>query len=50
MKGKIHYLITAIICFGFGLIPPFGGMTEYGMGVLGAFIGAIYGWSTIGMI
>ena len=50
MKGKIHYLITAIICFGFGLIPPFGGMTEYSMGVLGAFIGAIYGWSTIGMI
>ena len=37
MKGRIHYFITAIICFGFGLIPPVGGMTEYGMGVLGAF-------------
>ena len=50
MKTRVHYLITALICFGFGLIPPVGGMTEYGMGVLGTFIGAIYGWSTIGMI
>lgn len=46
----IHYIITALIIFGFGYIPPFGQMSQYGMGVLGTFIGAIYGWSTIGMI
>ena len=46
----VHYIITAVIAFGFGLLPPFGAMTEYGMGLLGTFIGAVYGWSTIGMI
>lgn len=46
----IHYIITAVIAFGFGFLPPFGAMTEYGMGLLGSFIGAVYGWSTIGMI
>lgn len=25
-------------------------MTPYGMGILGTFIGAVYGWSTIGMV
>ncbi len=46
----VHYIITAVIAFGFGALPPFGAMTEYGMGLLGTFIGAVYGWSTIGMI
>lgn len=46
----IHYIITAVISFGFGFLPPFGAMTPYGMGLLGSFIGAVYGWSTIGMI
>ncbi|MEE0434524.1 MAG: hypothetical protein UDB11_03840 [Peptococcaceae bacterium] len=49
-KNIIHYIITVIICFGFGALPPFGDLTPYGMGILGAFLGAIYGWSTIDMI
>ena len=46
----MHYLITAIIIFGFRFLPTFGAMTPYGMGILGTFIGAVYGWSTIGMV
>lgn len=46
----IHYIITALLCFGFGFLPTFGQMTPYGMGILGCFIGAVYGWSVIGMI
>ena len=40
----IHYLIVLILCFGFRFLPPFAGITELGMGVLGAFLGAIWGW------
>ena len=54
MKSKLfpigHYVITFLLIFGFGFLPPFGQMSAYGMGVLGTFIGAIYGWTTIGMI
>lgn len=54
MKKKMfplmHYVITFLLIFGFGFLPPFGQMTSYGMSVLGTFIGAVYGWSTIGML
>jgi len=40
----IHYIIVLVLCFGFRFLPPFAGITEYGMGVLGAFLGAVYGW------
>jgi len=40
----IHYFVVLAFCFGFRFLPPFAGITEYGMGVLGPFIGAIYGW------
>lgn len=40
----IHYIIVMLLCFGFRFLPPFAGITELGMGVLGAFLGAIYGW------
>lgn len=46
----VHYIITAAIIFGFRFLPPFSAMTPYGMGILGTFIGAIYGWSVIGMV
>ncbi len=46
----IHYLITAVLIFGFRFLPTFGAMTPYGMGILGTFVGAVYGWSTIGMV
>ena len=46
----IHYIIVAALCLGFRFIPPFAGITPYGMGILGTFIGAIYGWMTINML
>lgn len=46
----IHYIITAIIIFGFRFLPNFGPVTDDGMVLLGAFIGAVYGWSFINML
>ena len=46
----IHYIIVAALCLGFRFVPPFAGITPYGMGILGTFIGAIYGWMTIDML
>ena len=45
----IHYVVVAAFCLLFRFIPGFAGITPYGMGILGCFIGAIYGWMTIGM-
>lgn len=47
--NKVHYLVVAAFCLLFRFIPGFAGITPYGMGILGCFIGAIYGWMTIGM-
>lgn len=44
----IHYIITAALVVFFRFIPGFAGITPLGMGILGTFIGAIYGWITIG--
>lgn len=49
-KDLIHFAIVFILAFGFRFVPPIGQITPYGMGILGTFIAAIYGWSTIGMI
>lgn len=49
-KSAIHYIIVALFCVGFRYVPGFAGITPMGMGILGCFIGAIYGWSTIDMI
>ncbi len=46
----IHTLIYLLIIFGFWFIPPFGGITELGMKVLGVFLGVLYGWIFIGFI
>ena len=48
--NPIHYIIVAALCLLFRFIPPFAGITPYGMGILGTFIGAIYGWMTIDML
>lgn len=45
----VHYVIVFALCFLFRFVPPFGQITPYGMGILGTFIGAIYGWSFVGM-
>ena len=46
----IHYIICAAFCLGFRFLPPFGGLTELGVGIFGTFIGAIYGWVMIDML
>jgi sodium-dependent dicarboxylate transporter 2/3/5 len=48
--NTIHYIICALFCFGFRFLPPVMGITPLGMGILGTFIGAIYGWMTIDML
>lgn len=52
-KNNVTYYINSaiglIIMFGFGLLPTFGPMTEYGMNMLGIFIGIIYLWSFVDM-
>ena len=46
----IHYIVVATLCLGFRFIPPFMGLTELGMGIVGTFLGAIYGWIFIDML
>lgn len=52
-KNAIFYLELAIyllITFGFQFLPPIGQITELGMGVLGVFIGTIFGWIFFEMV
>lgn len=47
-KNKSFMIKVAIVVFfmfGFRFIPPFGGMTPYGMATLGIIIGMVIGWS-----
>ncbi|MBR5319939.1 MAG: hypothetical protein IKU46_10150 [Peptococcaceae bacterium] len=46
----VHCAIVFVFAFFFRFVPPIGQITPYGMGILGTFIAAIYGWSTIGMV
>ncbi|MBO5429076.1 MAG: anion permease [Peptococcaceae bacterium] len=46
----IHHIIVLIIIFGAHLIPTFSTVTREGVVILGSFIGAVYGWSTINML
>lgn len=43
-------LICLSLIFGFGFLPPFGGITPLGMSILGIFIGMLYGWIFIEII
>ena len=45
----VHVAIFLIITFGVGFLPPFAQITDVGMKVLGAFLGAIYGWLFIAL-
>ena len=47
VKKTIHYLITLFFLFGFQFLPAPEPITRFGMGVLGVFIGAVYGWSLL---
>jgi len=46
-KTYLHVAGILAVMFLFGLLPPFGPLTQMGMQVLGIFIGMIWGW-TIG--
>lgn len=46
----IKALITVVIMFGFGQLPPIEPITPLGMNIVGIFIGLLFGWMTIGLI
>lgn len=46
----IKALITVVIMFGFGQLPPIDPITPLGMKIVGIFIGLLFGWMTIGLI
>ena len=54
--GKIHYLdyfhtlVILLLMFGFGQLPAVEPITPLGMKIIGAFLGMLYGWSTVGLI
>ena len=45
-----HCAVVFVLAFFFRFLPPVAQITPYGMGILGTFIGAIYGWMTIDML
>lgn len=49
-KTTIQWVIIFFFMFGFRFLPPMGQMTPAGMGALGIFIGAVYGWTVIGIL
>ena len=49
-KKYINMVIVLLFMFLFRYIPPISTLTPTGMHVLGVFIGAVYGWSTVGLI
>lgn len=53
-KGSTAYyinsLIVVLLMFCFKLIPAPDPITQVGMGCLGIFLGAVYGWITVGML
>lgn len=46
----INSLITVVLMIGIGFLPAPAPMTPVGMAVLGIFIGALYGWTTVNTI
>lgn len=49
-KVLFHQIIVLLLMFGFKYLPPLGAMSPMGMAIAGIFVGAIYGWITIGMV
>lgn len=50
MKIAIKVAIMLLVTFGVGYLPPFGDITPFGMKVLGAFLGTLFGWLTLDFI
>lgn len=50
-KQQLCYkAIVLLVMFGFGLLPPFGNMTPFGMQILGIFLASIFGWIVIDLL
>lgn len=52
-KDTVYYInsvITIIIMFGFGMLPPFDPITPLGMKILGIFLGLLYGWTFVDQV
>ena len=50
-KNTVYYinsLITLILIFGFGFLPPIAPITPVGMRILGILLGLLYGWTLVG--
>ena len=45
-----HYAVVLFLCFVFPNLSPLWALTPLGMALVGAFLGAVYGWSFINMI
>lgn len=45
-----HYIVVMAFCLFFRFLPGPAGITPMGMGLLGVFIGAVYGWIFIDML
>lgn len=45
-----HYAVVIASCFFFRFLPNFAGLSDFGMAVIGCFIGAVYGWIMIDML
>ena len=44
MKRNLHLVVLLAIIIIFNILPPFPGITETGMKVLGVFVSLLYGW------
>jgi len=49
-KVLFHNIVVLLLMFGLKYVPPFGQVTEFGMAILGIFLGIIYGWLTLGFL
>ena len=47
VKYCVNSAISLILMFGFGYLPPIGGITQLGMQILGIFLGMVYGWISV---
>lgn len=50
LRSWIHTGLCLLLMFGFGQIPALAPLTEFGMKVLGIFLGLLYGWIFVGNI
>ncbi len=41
----VNIAIVVLLMFGFGYLPPFEPLTQYGMALVGIFFGLVYGWT-----